>query len=352
MRITHKAQDLTKEQWVEQEKNKILSHVSEFDIVQAFWPGGKPLKLNKGGISSPFRADEQGSFLIGTKYGPITYKDMGALEYRGDVWKFVQQIEGLQKFTDILKAIDKKFNLGLYSGKIEGVSTIVTWEQPPIEIRPPTLLQVTTRKFQKDELRYWNDYFQDIEDLKREDIYAPATIWRNRKKLPITIMTFCYYCKEINKWKLYRPHAQKRTKNTPPWEWKWDNSIGNLTHIEGLEAMKGAKVGILNKARKCKMVIRKATGIEAIGVLQAEDPSAMTDEDMLWIDQNVEKKVCVMDNDKKGREMSYFLTAKNYMHCNTPNALMPEVTDMSDWAKKAGTLDVVTEHFTKKGIIK
>lgn len=351
MTITHKAQDLTKEQWVEQEKNKILSHVSEFDIVQGFWPGGKPLKLNKGGISSPFRADEQGSFLIGTKYGPITYKDMGALEYRGDVWKFVQQIEGLQKFTDILKTIDKRFNLGLYSGKLEGVSSIVTWEQPPIEIKPPTLLQVTTRKFQKDELRYWSDYFQDIEDLKREDIYAPATIWRNRKKLPITIMTFCYYCKEINKWKLYRPYAQKRTKNTPPWEWKWDNSINSLEYIEGLDKMRGP-IGIVTKSRKDAMCWRKLTGIDAVCSIQAEDPSAVTDEALYHIQSHVTYKVSAMDNDEKGKIMSWWMSSRGYNHVNVPDKLREEegITDFADYTRLYG-IEEVRKYLKSKWII-
>ncbi len=340
--------ELSKEEWVQQEKDKILKYVTEADIAIGFWPTGRELKFNTA-IKSPFRTDECPSFIIGNKYGGITYKDMGDYNFRGDIWKFVQQIEGLQTFRQVIDKIDQRFNLGYSNKKVEG-QKIITWEQPKLEIKPPPLIQVSVRKFNKTELTWWNLRSQDISDLKREEIYAPSTIYRNRKKIELMEHTYCYWCPDICKWKLYRPLAPKRVKNTPVWQWKWDNSIGTLTYVENLNKMKGA-IGILNKARKDRMVIRKATGIDAICSVQAEDPSALTDETLYQIWTNCETKVVVSDSDKKGKVFSHWLTDEHgYIHCNTPDEYLPEVNDFDGMAVKYG-LDSVTKHFRSKGLI-
>lgn len=274
---------------------------------------------------------------------------MGAYEYRGDVWKFVQQIEGLQKFSQVIKAIEKRFNIKP-DVQVEEVRKVITWEKPKLEVKPPPHIQVTTRKFNRQELAYWSLYHQDIEDLKREEIYAPKEIYRNRKKLPDTEMTFCYWCPDIEKWKLYRPLAGKRTKDTPAHMWKWDNSIGSLQYMENLNSMKGP-IGILGKSRKDRLVLRKATGINAICSIQAEDPAAVTDEALYQIWENVSYKVCIMDNDKKGKAMSYWLTDRGYHHANVPDHMLEDgISDFADMARYYG-IKAVTEYLKKKWII-
>lgn len=343
--------ELTKEEWCEQEKSRILQYVSEEDIVMGFWPAGRELKFNRA-IISPFRGESAESFIIGNKYGCITYKDMGAYEYRGDCWKFVQQIQGLQKFSQVIAAIEKRFNIRSNS-QYEEVQKLITWEKPKLEIKPPPHIQVTTRKFNKEELRYWASYYQDIKDLQREEIYAPQTIYRDRQKIPNELMTFCYYCADIGKWKLYRPLAPKKVKNSPPWLWKWDNSIGSLQYIENLNTMQGP-IGICTKSRKDRLLLRKATGIDAICSIQAEDPAAMTDEALYQIWSNVDYKVAIMDNDQKGRSMSYWLTDRGYHHANVPYDCIDEngktLTDFADMAKYYG-IDAVTNYLKSKWII-
>ncbi len=329
-------------------KELILQHVSEYDIVRAFWPGGRELKLNTG-ISSPFRKDPTPSFIIGTKYGPITYKDMGDYNFRGDVWNFVKQIGNYRDHNQVLIAVDKWFNLGYSCQKVER-GQIITWEQPKIEVAPPVHIQVITRKFNKQELQYWSMYHQDVTDLKREHVYAPKEIYRNRSKLPNTELTFCYWCPDIEKWKIYRPLAPKKSGKVPAHLRKWDNSIGRLDYIENLDRMSGP-VGICTKSRKDQMVIRKATGITAICGIQAEDPAAVSDEMLYQIWQNVDYKVCAMDNDKKGKEMSWWLSDRGYHHVNVPDNLLDEgITDFADMARYKG-LDSVTNHMKEKWIV-
>lgn len=333
--------------------DNILKHISAYDILQAFWPGGYELRLGKGAIKSPFRKDDTPSLVIGeAEDGMIVYKDMGSLLHRGDIWTFVQQIENCD-FHTALKKIDKWFNLGYSTGSvIVGKSEVITWQQPIQEPRKPTLLQVSVRKFNKEELQYWNSYHQDITDLKRENIYAPSAIWRNRMKLDINQLTFCYYCEDIAKWKIYRPYAKKNTGKLPPNEWKWDNSIGNLQYVENLQAMVG-DVGILGKSRKDRLCIRKATGIEAICSVQAEDPSALTDDTLYSIWANCKKRYIVADSDKKGKEFSWYMDRNHgYKHVNTPENLLDEgINDFADMARVYG-IDSVTKHFRSKKVIK
>ncbi len=334
------------EEWCQKEKDRILSKVSEYDIIRAFWPAGKELKLNTG-ISSPFRKDPCSSFIIGTKYGPITYKDMGDYNYRGDVWKFVQQIEGLRTFGQVIRKIDEWFNIGP-----DAVTPrVITWEQPKLEVKPPPIIQVTTRKFNKEEMKWWNLYHQSADDLKREHVYAPKEIYRNRKKIQLVEHTYCYWCPDIQKWKLYRPLVPKRTKDTPAYMWKWDNSIGSLTYVENLSNMKGP-VGICTKSRKDRMVLRKTTGIEAICSVQAEDPSAVTDEVLYQIWSNCRHKFIIADTDKKGKEFSWWMcTEHGYQHYNTPDNLLEEgINDVADYARYYG-IETLRNHLKEKMVI-
>lgn len=341
MNLTIRSEKLTKE--------KILELVSEIDLIMGFWPAGKELKFNRT-ISSPFRTEDAPSFIIGNKYGPITYKDLGDYNFRGNVWQFIKQIEGLQNFNQVIAAVDQRFNLGYTTQKIEG-KKVINWTVSKLEISVPPHIQVSTRKFNKQELQYWNSYHQDITDLQREHIYACKEIYRNRKKLSQTEMTFGYYCPDIDKWKLYRPLAPKKVKNSPPNAWKWDNSIGRLDYVEELDKMHG-NIGILGKSRKDRMVIRKATGIKAICSVQAEDPAALTDEVLYQIWERCRTKVAVTDSDKKGKEFSWWLCNEHgYIHCNTPDELLEEgINDFADMSKCKG-LDAVTRHFRLKGII-
>lgn len=155
---------------------------------------------------------------------------------------------------------------------------------------------------------------------------------------------------EIDKWKLYRPFAPKRTKDTPPDMWKWDNSLGTLQYVENLDRMNGT-VGVMAKSRKDGMVLRKALGIESICNVQAEDISALNDEVLYQIWANCKLKVIAADSDEKGKRFSWAMcTDHGYIHCNTPDHLLPEINDWADYGKEYG-LKTVRKHWQQKGII-
>lgn len=334
-------------------KENILNRVSEADIIMAFWPAGKKLAWNRA-ISSPFRQDDAPSFIIGNKYGHITYKDMGDYSYRGDVWKFVQQIQNLYTFQEVLQIIDSRFMLGLSKGEpIKGKSTIITWEPPKIELKPPPFIQVVTRKFNKTELDWWAQYFIDRQDLKEEYIYAPKEIYRNRRKLPNTELTFCYYYPEIEKWKIYRPLCDGKGKKVPVHQRKWDTNVQPFDYVEHLDKIQNCDIAYLEKSRKDRIVLKKALELDCIAVTNAEDPSCLSDEAIQHLKKNSRIQVTISDNDKKGKEFSWYLTTEHgFRHCNVPDHYLEKgVTDFADMAKYTRSLETVRQHFASKGLL-
>lgn len=334
-------------------KENILNRITEADIIMAFWPAGKPLKWNRA-ISSPFRNDSNPSFVIGNKYGNIQYIDYGDYSFRGDVFKFVEQIEGIGDFNAVLQAIDSKFQLGLGSGNpIKGKSTVITWEPPKIELKPPPFIQVITRKFNKTELEWWAQYFIDIQDLKEEYIYAPREIYRNRRKLPNTELTFCYYYPELEKWKIYRPLCDGKGKKVPVHLRKWDTNVQPFDYVEHLNKIQNCDIAYLEKSRKDRIVLKKALELDCIAVTNAEDPSCISDEAIIHIKNNSRIQVACGDNDKKGKQWSWYLTKEHgYLHCNAPDHYLEKgITDFADMAKYTRSLETVRQHFASKNLL-
>jgi len=158
--------------------NMVLDKISPYDIYRFFCP--TKFSLNQP-INSPFRRDSFPSFVIGTKHGEVRHIDFGDIRYRGDCVDFVMQLHNLPSITDTLKLIDKSFGLGITGEKKDYKKTIITYDQPKI-IKKDSFIQVVPRKFTKEELKYWNEYHQDIEYLKRENINSISRLYFIKKQ--------------------------------------------------------------------------------------------------------------------------------------------------------------------------
>lgn len=329
-------------------KEEILKCISSYDIYR-YYHG--PFKINVVSVNR-HRGEKDPSLIIGNKISDqLTHMDFGDMRWRGDCFSFVEQIFNVG-FHDALLIINRDFNLGLTGEKVEG-KNIITWKTPEIVVKDPPLIQVVTRPFNKEEFDYWGCYYQGEEDIKRENIYVPSQIWRNKKRIPLgDLMTFCYYYPELDKWKIYRPHAKKRDKDTPINMWKWDTNLP-FNYIENLEAVKEAPLGILSKSKKDRMVLMKALEISSIASVQAEDPSCITKE-LLDVFDTCKKKLIVSDNDKKGKSFSWWLTDEHcFKHCNVPDKYLstdPKCTDFADLAC-VHDLEKVRKHFKNKRFI-
>lgn len=326
----------------------ILNEISEYDIYKYYMPN--EWDINEV-TNSPFSIDRSPSFVIGNKYGRLTHKAFNDAEKKGDCFSFVQQLFNLHGLKEALLKIDEDFNLGISHEKLKEF-TPIKWEMPKEAIiKPPPVIQITTRKPNKEELKYWAQYGLELEDLKKENIYFPKTVYRNKQKLPNKILTFAYLYPEISKIKLYRPLAPKRIKGTPSWLWKWDSNVP-FDYCDNLNAIKECKYAFLSKSKKDRMVLQKVLGITCMADVQAEDPSCISEETLQHYKDNSEYQVTIFDSDEKGKSSSLMLSDMwGFKHCNVPDKYLEEgINDFADLFKKYGEKSII-EHFKEKGYV-
>lgn len=330
-------------------KELILSKISTYDIYR-YYQGA--FKVNDVCVNR-YRGEKNPSLIISSRMKQtLTHKDFGDARWRGDAFNFVEQIHNCD-FQTALKIIDRDLCLGLVKGTIP--KKIITWETPIIEIKKPPFFQVVYySKMSKEGLKYWSRLDQGESDLKREHIYQPKEIWRNRRKIPMgDLMTFAYHYEEIDKWKIYRPFAPKKEVKTPISQWKWDSNVP-FDHVDNIKAINGdCPIAILAKSKKDRMVQMKALQTDCIADVQAEDAGCLTLE-ALELFKQVPNRFIVADNDVKGKSFSWWLTKEHgFKHVNVPDKYLtqePKCTDFADLCYHYG-IQTVTDYFKKKHII-
>jgi hypothetical protein len=331
----------------------ILKRVSTYDTYR-FYQG--PFKVNTVCVNK-LRGEKDPSLIIGNKItNELTHKDFGDYSWRGNCFNFVQQANQNCDFLTALRIIDRDFGLGIMEGNVVTTKpTVIDWKEPEIELkRPPLFHIVYYSKMSQRGLDYWAKLGQGEEDLKREHIYQPKEIWRNRKRIPLgDLLTFVYFYEEIDSWKIYRPFAPKKTDKASINQWKWDSNVP-FDYIDNIKGIKGdCPLAILAKSKKDRMVLMKALGTDCIADVQAEDPACLSIETLDTI-KKVSRRYIVSDNDKKGKEFSWWLTKEHqFKHVNVPDKYFssePKCTDFADLCYHYG-IDVVIEHFKNKKII-
>ena len=330
----------------------ILEKISTYDIYR-FYQG--PFKINRVAVNK-WRAEKDPSLIIGNKLtNELTHKDFGDYSWRGNAFNFVQQIHHCD-FPTALATIDKDFGLGILNGSnVITKPAIISWKEPEIELKPPPIIQIVYySKMSKRHLDYWAKYEQGEDDLKREHIYQPKEIWRNKKKIPVgDLLTFAYIYESIDKVKLYRPLAHKKTEKTSPNQWKWDSNVP-FNYVDNAAAISpDCDRMFLTKSKKDRMVLMKALQTDCIADFQAEDPACIP-EDFITQCEKIPNRWIISDNDKKGKEFSWWLTKKHgFKHVNVPDKYLtsdPKCTDFADLCYHYG-IDTVIQHFKNKKII-
>lgn len=326
----------------------ILKKITDYDIYRYYLGSFKPGFV----FCNPIRKERTPSFLVVNKYGFYHHKDFGDAYWHGNCFQLVQQIFKCS-YDEALRMIDADMNLGILSEKTSLPK--VNWEQPIVEVKLAPNIQVITRKFNKEELNYWKQYGQCEENLIRENVFAPKSIFRNKQLLPSELLTFCYFEKNTETFKIYRPFGETE-KDTLLHMRKWDSSIPfNIT--EGLENIKNSDIAIIVKAKKDLLVLKKVLGINSICNTQGEDINCLSKETLEYIKSNSKKQIIVSDNDKKGKEFSLQLTKEHgFLHCNVddniPNKEKPGkfVKDFAELYSQYGE-EAVLNHFKRKNII-
>lgn len=322
-------------------KETIFHKISEYDIFMFYMPD-KKWRLNVV-THSPFRKENNPSFLIGNKYGSYYYIDFGDTSKRGDCFQFVKDLYKLHSMDEVLKIIDRDFGLGISCAPLHDYKKIISeYKKPEIIEKSYSLIQVKTRKFTKEELAYWNNYHQDIDDLRRENIYSISKLYFNRQVFPLkeTELRFGYYYDGC--WKIYRPFGDKQNKWMP-------NNVP-ITTMDGKENIEKDQMAFINKSKKDYMVIKKIYPYTC--AVQNEGVACFSEQNVEHLKANSKEQILSFDSDVTGVKNSQQITQMfDFGYCNVPKHLLQEgIKDWADWSKTYG-MKPIEEYLKQKQLL-
>jgi hypothetical protein len=318
----------------------ILDKISDYDIFRMYMPD-KSWKLNQV-TYSPFRKENNPSFLIGNRKGYISFIDFADTSLRGDCFTFVKLLYGFNNLYDALRMIDKDFGLGIIGAPTEEYKKIVAeYKQPEITKRN-SLIQVVTRKFTNNELEYWNSYHQSVDDLRANNVYAIKKVFLNKQLFYTkeTEMVFGYLYD--GHWKIYRPYGDKKNKWVP-------NNVP-ITAMDGKEDIINCETAFINKSKKDYMVMKKVFPCSC--AVQNEGLGCFSPENVEYLKANSDSQILSFDSDVIGVQNSQQITKLfDFGYANVPRKYLKE--GIKDWADLARThgMDAIKDYLIKKGLL-
>jgi hypothetical protein len=319
----------------------ILQRITEYDIFRWYMPD-KSWKLNAV-TYSPFRNENNPSFLIGNRYGKLSFVDFADGTKKGDCFTFVKLLYNLHTIDDVLKLIDRDFGLGISGMPTGEYKKIVSEYQQPEELgKRYSHIQVVTRPFTQEELAYWNLYYQDIQDLRDNNIYSIKKLYFNKQLffLKDTELRFGYFYD--GHWKIYRPFADRKNKWVP-------NNVP-ITMMDGLDDIKNCSVAFINKSKKDYMVMKKI--FPCCCAVQNEGIGAFSPENVEYLKANSDRQILSFDSDVAGVTNSQQITKLfDFDYLNVPKKYLSEgIKDWADLAKNHG-LQVIEDYLKQKQLL-
>ena len=318
-----------------------MKRLSDYDIYRYYMK--HHFVINKVTFS-PFRFENHESFLIGNKHGYLYHIDFADSRYRGGSVDFVMQLFNIS-LNEALMMIDRDFGLGIMSrynvGEYKRIKA--EYKQPEEALgKRYCLIQVKTRKFTHEELSYWNDYYQDIQDLKDNNVYSIDKVFLNRKLFSVKDdnLRFGYFYDGY--WKIYRPFGDRKTKWMP-------NNVP-ITTIEGKQNLIKEKPAFINKSKKDYMVMKKVFPYTC--AVQNEGIACFSQENVDFLKENSNRQILSFDSDVVGVANSQQITKLfDFGYCNVPRKYLEE--GIKDWADLARRYDLslIEEYLKEKEIM-
>jgi hypothetical protein len=305
----------------------ILSKISEYDIFR-FYMTNRKWKLNVA-THSPFRKDDNPSFIIGTKHGNVSFIDFADTSKRGNCFNFVQMLYNISNFPDVLKMIDRDFGLGISTGIVGDYKVITSSYTQPLEIgKTYSLIQVITRKFTHEELVYWNQYYQDIDDLKANNVYSIKKLYLNKQEFSLKDSDLRFGYLYDGHWKIYRPFVDAK--------YKWVPNNVPIHTLEGKENIVNCNTAIITKSKKDLMVLKKV--YPNVCAVQNEGIACFTPDNIEYLKANSKKQILSFDSDKTGVVNSQQITKLfDFEYMNVPRTYLSDgIKDFADLAKDYG----------------
>lgn len=326
-------------------KSFILSKISSYDVFKFYMPNND-WQVNVV-THSPFRDERTPSFLIGTKgsVDSLSFIDFGDTKFKGDCFTFVMQLYNISNFVDVLKKIDVDFGLGVTKGSDTGKykKIITSYVKPEIKAKDYSFIQVKTRKFTNEELSYWNDYYQDVDDLKANNVHSIAEVYLNKKRIVLNDNELRFGYLYDGNWKIYRPFTDRK--------WKWMPNNVPITAMDGMDDIKDCHTAFITKSKKDYMVMKKI--FPTVCAVQNEGVGCFSYDNVEYITNNSEKQILSFDSDTTGVNNSIDITKMfGFDYCNVPKKYLPEgINDWADLAKGHG-LKVIEDYLINKSILK
>ena len=333
---------ITGERKVRLTPQAILQKISEYDIFRFYMPD-KTWKINQATLS-PFRSENNPSFVIGNKRGFLSFIDFADTSKRGDCFTFVKMLYSLSTMDDVLRMIDRDFGLGFLPNTRTGEYKQITkeYKQPDDVGKRYSLIQVVTRKFTNEELEYWNQYHQNIDDLRANNVYAIKKLYLNKQLFPLkdTELRFGYFYD--GHWKIYRPFADKKSKWLP-------NNVP-ITAMDGKENIVNCDIAFINKSKKDYMVMKKVFPCSC--AVQNEGLGCFSDENVEYLKANSDRQILSFDSDETGVHNSKQITELfDFEYMNVPRRYLSEkIKDWADLAKAHG-YEPIESYLKQKGLL-
>jgi hypothetical protein len=240
--------------------------------------------------------------------------------------------------------IDKDFGLGFLPGtSTERYKSIQKeYKQPEDLGKRYSLIQVVTRKFTQEELAYWNQYYQSLDDLRANNVYSIKEMFLNRKRFPLkeTDLRFGYLYD--GHWKIYRPFGDKKSKWVP-------NNVP-ITAMDGRDDITNCSVAFINKSKKDYMVMKKV--FPCCCAVQNEGVACFSDGNVEYLKANSDRQILSFDADEVGVKNSQMITKLfDFEYANVPRKYLSEgIKDWADLAKEHG-IQAIEDYLKQKQLL-
>lgn len=281
----------------------ILSRVTEYDIYARYIGQFKIGYI----YNSPFREDKNPSFGIfrSRKTGKLLFKDHGN-GLCGDVIRFVQEYTGITNYNELLKQIVKDLNIK---------NNTVLKSTKVYEKSEETVIGVVRQEFTNVDKAFWQQFGITLDTLKKYNVSSikyylcdgiVKGIYKDESPM--------YAYKVYNKFKIYRPLADKYTK--------WRNNLTEYD-IQGLEQLpEKGELLIITKSLKDVMCL-KEMGYNAIS--PSSESTFIPDKVLEELKCRFKNIIVIYDRDKAG--------CKNLRKITTTYRLKPLLIHKSFKAK-------------------
>lgn len=314
----------------------ILSRISQEDIFSSLL-GGKP-DINKTYLSLT-RPDNTPNCNFVWYDGKLLFIDFGNTKTHLDCFGVIGQREGLS-LQETLTFVNDKFQLGLAGMGTPKDTKFKSVKKIDI-IKSETSIIFKPRPYTIPDLRYWNDYGIDKDELMSDSVFAVLWYKFYSKRLGYNVvvrpqtLTYAYY--EFSpRVKIYSPFAPKKNG-----KWISSATIDDIGNIKNLP-MWGELLVITKSYKDCRCLRNfgiNSTWFQNEGMI----PS---DKYILNLGKRFMNIVVLYDNDSQGIMSANKIV--QHINSNFPNKaksliipLMDKVKDPSDMYKYQGKIELL-----------